>query len=218
VELFEEIRREYGFAVGSVAGVARKFGVHRRLVREALGSAVPKQRPTPGRPRPTIEPVAAFIDAVFEADRRAPRKQRHTAHRIWVRIAQERPGYRIAESTVRQYVRLRKQALGLRVAPEPVVFIGGSGKTHLLTALCVAACRQRRRVRFTTAAALVNELVEAKQQLQLRRVLVRWARYDVIAIDLRSGGASRGLTDDQPAVLRVDPGHSQRTPMQGVAG
>ena len=37
-------------------------------------------------------------------------------------------------------------------------------------------------VRFTTAAALVNELVEAHQQLQLRRVLARWARYDVIAL------------------------------------
>jgi DNA replication protein DnaC len=68
---------------------------------------------------------------------------------------------------------------------EPVVFIGecGTGKTHLMTALCVAACRQKRRVRFTTAANLVNELVEAKQQLQLRRVLARWARYDLIAID-----------------------------------
>lgn len=68
---------------------------------------------------------------------------------------------------------------------EPVVFIGESGtdKTHLLTALCVAACRQKRRVRFATAAGLVNELVEAKQQLQLRRVLARWARYELIAID-----------------------------------
>ena len=68
---------------------------------------------------------------------------------------------------------------------EPIVFIGecGTGKTHLMTALCVAACRQKRRVRFTTAANLVNELVEAKQQLQLRRVLARWARYDLIAID-----------------------------------
>ncbi len=47
----------------------------------------------------------------------------------------------------------------------------------------VFARRQRKRVRFTTAAALVNELVEAKQQLELRRVLGRWARYDVIAID-----------------------------------
>src|SRR5437773_351895 len=59
----------------------------------------------------------------------------------------------------------------------------GTGKTHLLTGLCVAACRQKRRVRFTTAAALVNELVEAKQQLQLRRTLARWERYDLIAID-----------------------------------
>lgn len=58
---------------------------------------------------------------------------------------------------------------------EPVVFLGecGTGKTHLLTGLCVAACRQKRRVRFTTAAALVNELVEAQQQLQLRRALAR---------------------------------------------
>ena len=68
---------------------------------------------------------------------------------------------------------------------EPVILIGdcGTGKTHLLTGLCVAACRQKRRVRFATAAALINELVEAKQQLQLRRVLARWERYDLIAID-----------------------------------
>jgi len=68
---------------------------------------------------------------------------------------------------------------------EPVIFIGdcGTGKTHLLTGLCVAACRQKRRVRFATAAALVNELVEAKHQLQLRRVLARWSRYELLAID-----------------------------------
>jgi DNA replication protein DnaC len=68
---------------------------------------------------------------------------------------------------------------------EPILFIGdcGTGKTHLLSGLCIAACRQKRRVRFTTAAALVNELVEAKHQLNLRRVLARWARYELIAID-----------------------------------
>ncbi|HWB83470.1 MAG TPA: IS21-like element helper ATPase IstB [Bryobacteraceae bacterium] len=68
---------------------------------------------------------------------------------------------------------------------EPVLFIGecGTGKTHLLTGLCVAACRQKRRVRFTTAAGLVNELVEAKHKLELRRVMARWSRYDLIAID-----------------------------------
>jgi DNA replication protein DnaC len=68
---------------------------------------------------------------------------------------------------------------------EPIIFIGdsGPGKTHLLTGLAVAACRQKRRVRFATAAALINELVEAKHQLQLGRALGRWARYDLIAID-----------------------------------
>jgi hypothetical protein len=112
VELFEEIRRDYEFGLASIAGVARKFAVHRRLVREALGSAIPHQRPAPERPRRTIGPVAEFIDAILETDRRAPRKQRHTAHRIWVRITRERPGCQIAESTVRQYVRQRKPGAG----------------------------------------------------------------------------------------------------------
>jgi DNA replication protein DnaC len=83
-------------------------------------------------------------------------------------------------------LRIRKLAEGGYLErAEPIVFIGdcGTGKTHLLTGLCVAACRQKRRVRFTTAAGLVNELVEAKHQLQVRRVLSRWARYDLIAID-----------------------------------
>src|SRR4051812_16945129 len=42
---------------------------------------------------------------------------------------------------------------------------------------------QKRRVRFTTAANLVNELVEAQQHNGVRRVLARWMRYDVIALD-----------------------------------
>jgi len=68
---------------------------------------------------------------------------------------------------------------------EPLVFVGepGTGKTHLATGLCVAACRQRRRARFTTATALVNELVEAKHMNQLSRALGRWSRYELIVID-----------------------------------
>ncbi len=68
---------------------------------------------------------------------------------------------------------------------EPVVLTGdcGTGKTHLATALCVAACRQRRRVRFTTATALVNDFVEARQENRVGRLLARWFRYELIAID-----------------------------------
>jgi len=68
---------------------------------------------------------------------------------------------------------------------EPVVLTGdcGTGKTHLATALCVAACRQKRRVRFTTATALVNEFVEARHENRVGRLLSRWFRYDIIAVD-----------------------------------
>ena len=44
VELYEQIRREYEFGAGSIIGVARKLGVHRRMVREAVRSALPTQR------------------------------------------------------------------------------------------------------------------------------------------------------------------------------
>ena len=47
----------------------------------------------------------------------------------------------------------------------------------------MAACRQRRRVRFTTATALVNELAEAAHANQLSRALGRWERLDLICID-----------------------------------
>jgi DNA replication protein DnaC len=68
---------------------------------------------------------------------------------------------------------------------EPIVLIGdcGTGKSHLATGLCLAACRQKRRVRFVTAAALTNELVEAKQNGQVKRMMMRWMKYDLIALD-----------------------------------
>ncbi len=40
VELFEQIRREYEFGIGTIAGVAKKLGVHRRMVREAIAQCV----------------------------------------------------------------------------------------------------------------------------------------------------------------------------------
>jgi hypothetical protein len=60
-----------------------------------------------------MAPAAGFIDAILEADRKSPRKQRHTAKRIWERIRAEVPGCTAAERTVRQYVEHRKEALGL---------------------------------------------------------------------------------------------------------
>jgi DNA replication protein DnaC len=90
---------------------------------------------------------------------------------------------------------------------EPFVLIGecGTGKSHLATGLCLAACRQKRRVRFTMTAALVNELVEAKQNNQVRRVMARWRKYELVALD------EVGLRPARRYLSRVPvPGHSDR--------
>jgi hypothetical protein len=113
VELFEQIRREYEFGIGTIAGVARQVGVHRRSVRQALQSGWPPERQRPVRSCPRLAPVRPLIDAMLEQDRQAPRKQRHTAHRIYLRLRTEYPQYPISERRVRQYVRARKTELGL---------------------------------------------------------------------------------------------------------
>ncbi|MGZ6564788.1 MAG: IS21-like element helper ATPase IstB [Solirubrobacteraceae bacterium] len=68
---------------------------------------------------------------------------------------------------------------------ESVIFIGdsGTGKTMLATALAVCACHQGRRVRFTTLAALANELQEAQGNRELARVVGRYARTELLLCD-----------------------------------
>ena len=104
VELFEQIRREYEFGVGTIAGVARKFGVHRRMVRQAIKNTIPPSRKMPQRSSPVLDPVRDIIDQILVEDQKAPRKQRHSAHRIYVRLCDELSGHPIAERTVREYV------------------------------------------------------------------------------------------------------------------
>jgi DNA replication protein DnaC len=66
-----------------------------------------------------------------------------------------------------------------------VILVGapGTGKTHLAISLGLAACRQGRRVRFFTAAVLVNRLEEAQKQYQLERLLAQLDRTDLLICD-----------------------------------
>jgi DNA replication protein DnaC len=70
-------------------------------------------------------------------------------------------------------------------AGEPIVLLGdsGTGKSHLLIGLGLAACEQGRRVRYATTAQLVNELVEAADERSLSRVVARYGRFDLLCLD-----------------------------------
>gem|GEM_PF-761551 len=118
-----------------------------------------------------------------ERDRHAVEKRIHDARLPRMKTLEE---FDFNQAPQIPAAKIRELAEGGYIGrAEPVVLMGecGTGKTHLATGLCVAACRQKRRVRFTTAANLVNELVEAQQHNGVRRVLARWMRYDVIALD-----------------------------------
>jgi transposase len=112
VELFEQIRRDRAREGLSIRALAERHGVHRRAVRQALASPLPPTKRSPSsRPAPKLGAYRALIESWLEADREAPRKQRHTAKRIHRRLVDEH-GADVAETTVRDYVRARRRALG----------------------------------------------------------------------------------------------------------
>lgn len=68
---------------------------------------------------------------------------------------------------------------------ETLIFIGnpGLGKTHLATAIALAACRQKRKVRFWTAASLVNELLQAQDDHRMHRFITQALKFELVVLD-----------------------------------
>lgn len=112
VEQFESIRRDRRLEGLSIRELARKHKVHRRVVRQALASAVPPKRKETVRPAPVMGPYTETIRAWLIADKEVPKKQRHTAHRVWTRLVSEL-GAPVAESTVRETVRMLREELAV---------------------------------------------------------------------------------------------------------
>jgi transposase len=110
VDLYERIRRDRRVEPGvSVRELSRRHGVHRRMVREALVSAVPPERKKPARARVLVlEPVTGWIDEILREDLAAPRKQRHTVRRIYDRLVVEYGFDQACYSTLCNYVNKRR--------------------------------------------------------------------------------------------------------------
>jgi DNA replication protein DnaC len=126
------------------------------------------------------EVLAAEVD-----DRTERRRTRRIADARFPRLK------RLAEFNVDAVPTIPAATLGqlaaghYMTAGEPVVLLGdsGTGKSHLLIGLGLAACEQGRRVRYVTTAHLVNELVEAADERVLSRVVARYGRLDLLCLD-----------------------------------
>ena len=108
VDVFASIRRDARVEGLSVRELARRHGVHRRMVRMALASAEPPPRKVQVRVAPRLAPFKEAIDQMLRVDLDAPRKQRHTATRVLARLAEEHGATELSYSTVRDYVRIRR--------------------------------------------------------------------------------------------------------------
>ena len=106
VKLFETIRREHRDGA-SIRGLADDHQVHRRTVRQAINDAVPPPRKTPARDAPVLGPFKDIIVGWLTDDLDVPRKQRHTAKKIFERIQAEgyRGGYTAIKDKVREWKR-----------------------------------------------------------------------------------------------------------------
>lgn len=218
MELFEQIRREYEHGVGTIKGVAEKLGVHRRTVRQALESSLPPERKRPVRRRTVLEPALPFINRILDEDQRAPRKQRHTAKRIWARVLAEVPGSRPAEVTVREYVRERKRALALqrREVFVPQTYVPGQqAQVDWYEAVVEMAGRERKVQIFSmrsmySGAAFHRAYPGATQQAFFEAHELAFAYFQGVFAELRFDNLSS-------AVRRVLRGHLREETTRFIA-
>lgn len=136
----------------------------------------------------SAQPYTAYLAAVLEAecDDRAERKRRRMVVEARFPRLKRLENYRFEDAPAISARTIRELAsCEFIMRAENVIFLGesGTGKTHLATALGIAACMSCRKVRFTTTAGLVNELLEARDERMLSRVVSRYARVDLLVLD-----------------------------------
>lgn len=118
VELFARIRRDARVRGLSIRSLAKDHRVSRRTVRQALAAAEPPTRRLSARSFPKLDRYRSAIDQMLTADLDAPRKQRHTAQRVFDRLVDEHQAA-ISYSTVRQYVNARRAEIAFKAGKAP---------------------------------------------------------------------------------------------------
>jgi transposase len=111
MDQYELIRTASRVYHKSIRQIARETGHCRKTIRKVLKGMEPQYRRQKSRFRPRMEPVAAVVQEWLEADRQAPRKQRHTSRRIFTRLVEEY-AFEGAASSVRRWVREFKAERG----------------------------------------------------------------------------------------------------------
>jgi DNA replication protein DnaC len=157
--------------------VELKLPTVRRRFRQLADEAVREQQ-TP----------VAYLAALLEAEMTERAERREKRRLIDARFPQIKrlEDFRFADNPKIPQATIAALAEGSWIDDrDSVILIGdsGTGKTHLCIALAVCACQQGRRVRFTTLAALANELQEAESRKELARVVGRYARTEVVCLD-----------------------------------
>ena len=173
-----------------------------------LGHSVPRgYRRGEARHRPKLAAHIGFIDQILADDLDTPKKQRHTIQRIYDRLREER-GFDGGYTMVRDYVHPRRLTMREAFVPlahpvghaqadfgearaefvdrrENIIALGpsGVGKTHLAIAIGLAACQHGIKTRFATAAAIVHELIEARDKQRLLRLQKQLANHELLIID-----------------------------------
>ena len=108
VDLYRRVRRAHFVEGMSIREVARVFDLHRSTVNKMLEYSAPPgyQRQQPPR-RPKLDPYTPVIDQILQSDQDRPKKQRHTAKRIFERLKEEH-GFGGQYTIVKDYVRQHK--------------------------------------------------------------------------------------------------------------
>jgi DNA replication protein DnaC len=121
-----------------------------------------------------------------ETDDRAERRRQRRMHEARFPRVKRLGDFNVSDSPTVDAPTIAALASGAYLDKgEPVVLLGdsGTGKSHLLIGLGIAACEQGRAVRYATCAQLVNELVEASDERRLSRIVARYGRLDLLLLD-----------------------------------